>query len=98
LTWPLLRRSSRKVQLLGGEPERGRERYRLVQPTGEQSVPDNKSKRGGPDRKRVAGDEPYELNYFARKHGLTADEARKVIERAGPTREKANRAAEKLSR
>lgn len=56
---------------------------------------DDKSKRGGADRSRVAGGEPYEVNYFARKHGITADEARDIIARAGPDRDKANRLAEK---
>lgn len=56
---------------------------------------DDKSKRGGADRSRVAGSEPYEVHYFARKHGITADDARDIIARAGPDRDKANRLAEK---
>ena len=36
---------------------------------------DDKSKRGGPDRRRVAGDEGYEVNYFARKHGISTQQA-----------------------
>ncbi|WCM26755.1 hypothetical protein NDN01_22600 [Sphingomonas sp. QA11] len=35
---------------------------------------DNKSKRGVADRRQVA-DEGYEVNYFARKHGITKDQA-----------------------
>ncbi|MDB5506810.1 MAG: hypothetical protein JWR75_1448 [Devosia sp.] len=31
------------------------------------------------DRKLVAETEPYEVEYFARKHGLTAGEAREVL-------------------
>ncbi|MEA2950926.1 MAG: hypothetical protein QOJ96_446 [Alphaproteobacteria bacterium] len=57
---------------------------------------DNKSKRGKQDRSRVAGNEGYEVSYFARKHGISADEARKLIKRIGNNREKLNKAAEKL--
>jgi hypothetical protein len=56
---------------------------------------DNKNKRGGPDRKRIAGDQPYEVSYFARKHGVTLDQARDIIKRTGANREKANAEAEK---
>ncbi|WP_318012752.1 MULTISPECIES: DUF3606 domain-containing protein [unclassified Mesorhizobium] len=31
---------------------------------------DNKSKRGAADRRQVSGGEGYEVNYFARKHGI----------------------------
>ena len=51
---------------------------------------DDKSKRGTPDRVRVAGGEPYEVNYFARKHGLTPTKARAIIAQAGSDRAKAN--------
>jgi hypothetical protein len=56
---------------------------------------DDKGKRGRADRSRVAGGEPYEVHYFARKHGITADEARGIIARAGPDRDEANRLAER---
>jgi hypothetical protein len=46
------------------------------------------------DRKLVAAEEQYEVAYFASKHGLTADEARRVLERAGRSREKADELAE----
>jgi hypothetical protein len=55
---------------------------------------DNKSKRGGRDRKRVAGGQGYEVSYFATKHGISRDEARKLIDRIGNDREKLNAAAE----
>jgi hypothetical protein len=61
-------------------------------------MPDDKSKRGGPDRGRVAGEEPYEVSYFARKHGLSQEQARKIIADAGPDRKKADAAAERLKR
>jgi hypothetical protein len=50
------------------------------------------------DRRRVAKGEAYEVSYFARKHGLTAGQTREIIGKAGGSREKANRLAEKKSR
>ena len=58
---------------------------------------DNKSKRGGNDRRRVAGGEGYEVNYFARKHGISKDQAQKLIDQVGNDREKLNAAAGKLT-
>ena len=57
---------------------------------------DNRSNRGGRDRGRVAAGQGYELGYFARKHGISRDEARRLIERVGNDRAKLNAAAEKL--
>ena len=54
---------------------------------------DDKSKRGRPDRRRVAKEQPYEVSYFARKHGISAEQARKIISRCGAYRERANREA-----
>jgi hypothetical protein len=51
---------------------------------------DSKSNRGGRDRGRVAGGQGYELGYFARKHGLSRDQAR------GNDRAKLNAAAERM--
>lgn len=59
---------------------------------------DNRSKRGGGDRRRVAGGQGYEVNYFARKHGISAGQARELIAEVGNDREKLNAAAEKLAR
>ena len=47
------------------------------------------------DQRRIALSQAYEVSYFARKHGLTAADARKIIQQAGGSREKANRLAEK---
>jgi hypothetical protein len=47
---------------------------------------------------RGEGDQPYQLAYFARKHGLTRAQARKIIERCGPDRARANREAKRVSR
>lgn len=57
---------------------------------------DNKSNRGGADRRQVAGGEGYEVNYFARKHGITKDQAEGLIKKIGNDREKLNAGAKKL--
>ena len=57
---------------------------------------DDKSKRGGADRRRVAANEPYEVGYFARKHGITREQAQKLIDRIGGDRDKLNAEAAKL--
>jgi hypothetical protein len=57
---------------------------------------DNRSNRGSRDRDRVAAGQGYELSYFARKHGITRDQARQLIARIGNDRAKLNAAAEKL--
>lgn len=51
---------------------------------------DDKGKRGKADRDRVAAGEPYEITYFARKHGIKAAEDRAIIKEAGPDRAAAN--------
>ncbi|SCW76045.1 Protein of unknown function [Rhizobium mongolense subsp. loessense] len=57
---------------------------------------DDKSKRGKPDRSRVAAGEPYEVNYFARKHRISKEQAEKIVKKHGRDREAANKAAEKI--
>ncbi|PTM87155.1 DUF3606 domain-containing protein [Mycoplana dimorpha] len=52
-------------------------------------MPDDK-KAIGRDRQRVAAEQVYEVAYFARKFGLTRDEARDIIKQAGNSRENAN--------
>jgi hypothetical protein len=44
----------------------------------------------------VAGGQGYELGYFARKHGISRDQARSLINRIGNDRAKLNAAAQKL--
>ena len=51
-----------------------------------------------PDRGRVSAEEPYEVAYFAKKHGLSQAEAERIIKEAGPSRAKADEAAEKQKR
>ena len=53
---------------------------------------DNKTDRGAQDRARVSGEEQYEVAYFAKKHGISTDEARRIIQEAGPSRAKADAA------
>lgn len=55
---------------------------------------DDRMKRSAQDRRRVSVSEPYEVNYFARKHGLSRDVALEIIRQAGGDREKANKLAE----
>ncbi|APO67608.1 DUF3606 domain-containing protein [Rhizobium mongolense] len=57
---------------------------------------DDKSKRGAADRNKVAGGEPYEVSYFAKKHGISRDKAEAIIKKHGSDREAANKAAEKI--
>jgi hypothetical protein len=59
-------------------------------------MPDDKSKRGEADRSKVAGGEAYEVDYFARKHGITSQQAQDLIKRHGNDREKLDAAAAKL--
>jgi hypothetical protein len=57
---------------------------------------DDKSNTGEPDRSRVSGLEGYEVDYFANKHGITADQARELIGRIGNSRKELDAAAERL--
>ncbi|MBA2934555.1 DUF3606 domain-containing protein [Sphingomonas sp. CGMCC 1.13654] len=57
---------------------------------------DDKTNRGEGDRSRVAGGEDYEVEYFARKHGISVEQARKLIDTHGNDRETLDREAEKL--
>lgn len=59
---------------------------------------DDTDKRGASDRAQVAAGEAYEVDYFARKHGLTRAAAQKLISRIGNDRAKLDAAAEELSR
>ena len=57
---------------------------------------DSTKNRGQRDRSRVAAGQGYELGYFARKHGISRDQARQLIARVGNGRAKLNAAAAKL--
>lgn len=58
---------------------------------------DDKANTGGRDRDRVAGGQGYEVDYFARKHGITTDQARDLIKAHGNNREKLDVAAQALT-
>lgn len=49
---------------------------------------DNKHNVGEPDRDRVAGSEPYEVEYFAGKHGISAGQERDLIDQSGNDRKR----------
>lgn len=57
---------------------------------------DDKNNVGQQDRARVSGSEGYEVDYFAQKHGITAEQARDLIEKVGNDRVKLDAAAEKI--
>ena len=57
---------------------------------------DDRTNVGNRDRSRVASGEGYEVEYFAQKHGITADEARNLIRQHGNNRKTLDREAEKL--
>ncbi len=59
---------------------------------------DDKSKRGAADRRTVAAGDGYELAYFAGKHGLSQEVARKLIDEVGNDRAKLDAAAEELTK
>ncbi|MES0168230.1 DUF3606 domain-containing protein [Mesorhizobium sp. M0027] len=59
---------------------------------------DDKSKRGSADRSRISAEEPYEVDYFAKKHGITEAQARAIIKKHGPSRMKCDVAAVALKR
>ena len=49
------------------------------------------------DAKLVAAGESYEVAYFAKKWGLSADDARSIIEAHGPSRKACDAAAAALN-
>lgn len=57
---------------------------------------DDKQNVGEPDRSRVSGSEDYEVNDFARKHGLSMDQVRDLIARHGNDRETLDAAARRM--
>ena len=58
---------------------------------------DDKTKQDGRDRSRVSGSESYEVEYFAQKHGLSAQQARDLIVQVGNDRDKLDEAAQRLT-
>lgn len=56
---------------------------------------DDKTKQDGRDRSQIAGDEPYEVQYFAEKHGIRMNKARELIDKFGNDRDALEREATK---
>ncbi|TIV72742.1 MAG: DUF3606 domain-containing protein [Mesorhizobium sp.] len=57
---------------------------------------DDRTKRDFRDRDRISADEDYEVEYFAQKVGLTAQQVRELIARHGNDRETLELEAKKL--
>ena len=57
---------------------------------------DSKTDMGARDRTRVAGDQDYEVGFFAERHGISREQARELIDRIGNDREKLDAAARQL--
>ncbi|MCW1432497.1 DUF3606 domain-containing protein [Novosphingobium sp. JCM 18896] len=53
---------------------------------------DDKTKQGT-DRRFVAAGEDYEVRHFADRHGISIDQAQKLIDEHGNSREKLDQAA-----
>jgi hypothetical protein len=66
--------------------------------TREEIMTDDKSSRGSGDRSRVAGGEGYEVDYFAKKHGISTEGAMRLIKEYGNDRAKLDEAASRLNR
>lgn len=56
---------------------------------------DDRTKQGR-DRNTVAGEEPYEVRYFAEKHGISVEQAQQLIDRVGNNRAELDAAAEQM--
>ena len=57
---------------------------------------DDKNDRGGQDRSRVAGDQEYEVRYFADRHGISVEQAQQFIDQHGNSRDKLDEAARQV--
>jgi hypothetical protein len=56
---------------------------------------DDKSKRDGRDRSRVAASQPHEVAYVAKRTGAKRADVKKAAEQAGPNRKKVEAAIKK---
>ena len=59
---------------------------------------DDKSNAGGRDRATVSGEQAYEVEHFAKRHGITPAQARDLIKQHGNNRSALDAAAAKLSK
>ena len=57
---------------------------------------DNKKKRGKADRALVAGNDPSEVRYFAKKNRITPAATRKLNKRIGNSRKKLEAAVKRM--
>ncbi len=57
---------------------------------------DNKTKHGKQDSSRVSAGEDYEVEYFAKAHGITKAQTLQLIKEHGNDRATLNAAAEKM--
>ena len=57
---------------------------------------DDLSNRGPQDRRRVSGEQDYEVGYFANKHKITVEQARELIRKHGNNRETLDAEAAKI--
>jgi len=53
-------------------------------------MPDEKTKRGGPDRGRVSSMEDHEVKYLAQKHGVTQKVVKEAVAKVGTELKKSN--------
>ena len=60
-------------------------------------MPDDKSKRGAQDRKRINVNEDYELRYWTEKFGVSAEDLKRAVERVGPMADDVARALGKAA-
>ena len=56
-----------------------------------------RTKLGSGDRDRVAGRQGYEVEYFARRYGISPDQVHQLISQLGKDRGKLDEAAAKLT-
>jgi len=61
-------------------------------------MPDDNHKRGASDRRTVAAGEAHEVAYFAKKNGISKEQALELIKRFGNGRKTLDAEAAKLKR
>ncbi len=57
---------------------------------------DDKTKSGSQDPARVAGEQKYEVSYFAKRHGISTEQAQQLIAKHGNDREELDHAASQM--
>ena len=61
-------------------------------------MPDDKSKRGAADRRTVAAGQEHEIAHFAKRHGISKEQALELIRRFGNDRKTLDAEAAKLKK